>query len=222
MSMVGQLNEGGEGTELDALAMANSYFNMTGLAIQYGLNSALRTLCPQASCDCLHSLSPPPPLPLPSLSTTLALHRRHSHDPHAIHTPHPTPHTLPPHPKMLHPTPTSSHPIPPHPQPTTHNPLRATPTSPPHHQAVGSGRSRQLNGIYVQRAAILATIALVPSLLLALHAKSLLILAGQPSDVAVMAQAYILRVLPALAGIAYMTVLQRVLQVSRPKPETKP
>lgn len=48
MSMVGQLNAGGAGMELDALAMANSYWNMTGLAVQYGLNSAMRTLCPQA------------------------------------------------------------------------------------------------------------------------------------------------------------------------------
>lgn len=48
MGMVGQFNVGGAGMELDALAMANSYWNMTGLAVQYGLNSAMRTLCPQA------------------------------------------------------------------------------------------------------------------------------------------------------------------------------
>jgi hypothetical protein len=44
MGMVGQLNVGGAGLELDALAMANSYWNMTGLAVQYGLNSAMRYL----------------------------------------------------------------------------------------------------------------------------------------------------------------------------------
>ena len=125
MTMVGQMRGGGEGLELDALAMANSYFNMTGLALQYGLNSALRTLCPQA---------------------------------------------------------------------------------------VGSGRSRQLSGIYVQRAAILATVALVPSVVLAFNAASVLGALGQPPAVAVLAQAYVVRVLPALAGIAFMTVLQRVLQ----------
>jgi len=48
MGMVGQMNVGGNGLQLDALAMANSYWNMTGLAVQYGLNSAMRTLCPQA------------------------------------------------------------------------------------------------------------------------------------------------------------------------------
>ena len=48
MGMVGQMNVGGNGLQLDALAMANSYWNMTGLAVQYGLNSAMRTLSPQA------------------------------------------------------------------------------------------------------------------------------------------------------------------------------
>ena len=46
MSMVGQLP--GNGLQLDTLAMANSYWNMTGLAVQYGLNSAVRTLSAQA------------------------------------------------------------------------------------------------------------------------------------------------------------------------------
>lgn len=48
MGMVGQLTQGGDGLQLDALAMGNSYWNMTGLAVQYGLNSAMRTLAPQA------------------------------------------------------------------------------------------------------------------------------------------------------------------------------
>ena len=48
MGMVGQMNVGGNGLQLDALAMANSYWNMTGLAVQYGLNSAMQTLMPQA------------------------------------------------------------------------------------------------------------------------------------------------------------------------------
>jgi len=30
--------------------MANSYWNVTGLAVQYGLNSAMRTLAPQVGC----------------------------------------------------------------------------------------------------------------------------------------------------------------------------
>jgi MATE family multidrug resistance protein len=105
--------------------MANSFFNMTGLAIQYGLNSALRTLCPQA---------------------------------------------------------------------------------------VGSGRSRELSGIYVQRASIVALVALVPSVCLAFSASRILIAVGQPPELADLAQQYVVRIQPALAGIAFMTVLQRVLQ----------
>jgi len=123
MVMVGQLP--GAGMELDALAMANSYFNITGLALQYGLNSALRTLCPQA---------------------------------------------------------------------------------------VGSGRSRELNGIYVQRGVVIACVALLPSLALAMNAQRILILLGQPPDLALLAQQYCVRLQPALAGIGMMTLLQRVMQ----------
>jgi len=99
MIMVGQLPEAG--AELDAMAMANSYFNITGLAVQYGLNSALRTLCPQA---------------------------------------------------------------------------------------VGSGRSRELNGVYVQRGALIALVALIPSFTLALYSERILVMLGQPQDLATLAQ----------------------------------
>jgi MATE family multidrug resistance protein len=111
--------------ELDALAMANSYFNITGLAVQYGLNSALRTLCPQA---------------------------------------------------------------------------------------VGSGRSRELNGIYVQRGVLIAIFALLPSFALAANAQLILTSLGQPPDLAALAQEYCLRLQPALVGIGLMTLLQRVMQ----------
>jgi MATE family multidrug resistance protein len=107
--------------------MANSYFNMTGLAIQYGLNSALRTLCPQA---------------------------------------------------------------------------------------VGSGQSRELSGIYVQRASIIAFVALIPSVALAFSASRVLVAVGQPQDLAELAEQYVLRVQPALAGIAFMTVLQVTSRVN--------
>lgn len=125
MSMVGRLNVGGDGLQLDALAMANSYWNMTGLAVQYGLNSAMRTLAPHA---------------------------------------------------------------------------------------VGSGRSRELSGIHAQRAALIAVVALVPSVVLGSYADRILMLAGQPPDLALLAREYVLLVQPALAGIALMTILQRVLQ----------
>lgn len=123
MMMVGQLPGGG--AELDAMAMANSYFNITGLAVQYGLNSALRTLCPQA---------------------------------------------------------------------------------------VGSGRSKELHGIYVQRGALISVVALLPSLTLALHSQQILVMLGQPQDLAGLAQEYCIRLQPALAGIGFMTLLQRVMQ----------
>ena len=125
MGMVGRFNVGGAGIELDALAMANSYWNMTGLAVQYGLNSAMRTLCPQA---------------------------------------------------------------------------------------VGSGRSRELSGIHVQRGVIIALAAQIPSILLALYADRVLIWMHQPADLAALAQQYALLVQPALCGIALMSILQRVLQ----------
>eukprot|EP00802_Teleaulax_amphioxeia_P007173 Tamp_07179.p1 GENE.Tamp_07179~~Tamp_07179.p1 ORF type:complete len:664 (-),score=63.03 Tamp_07179:232-2223(-) len=125
MAMVGQLSAGDGGLQLDALAMANSYWNVTGLAVQYGLNSAMRTLAPQA---------------------------------------------------------------------------------------VGSGRSRELSGIHVQRGAVIALVALIPSILLALRADAVLVAAGQPPDLAAAAKEYVLLAQPALAGIALMAILQRVLQ----------
>jgi MATE family multidrug resistance protein len=105
--------------------MANSYWNVTGLAVQYGLNSAMRTLAPQA---------------------------------------------------------------------------------------VGSGKSRELSGIHVQRAAMIAVSALIPSLLLAVHADKILVAAGQPPDLAAKAREYVLLVQPALAGIALRGFLQLILQ----------
>ena len=123
MIMVGNLP--GAAQELDALAMANSYFNITGLAIQYGLNSALRTLCPQA---------------------------------------------------------------------------------------VGSGRGRELNGIYVQRGVLVGVLALAPSFAFAFNAQRILVLLGQPADLALLAQEYCIRLQPALVGIGLMTLLQRVMQ----------
>ncbi len=50
MGMVGQMNVGGNGLQLDALAMANSYWNMTGLAVQYGLNSAMCVSTDKCTC----------------------------------------------------------------------------------------------------------------------------------------------------------------------------
>jgi MATE family multidrug resistance protein len=64
----------------------------------------------------------------------------------------------------------------------------------------------------VQRATIIALAAFVPSMVLAFYSDTILVAAGQPPDVAVMAREYVMLVQPALLGIALMTILQRVLQ----------
>ncbi|KAJ1460619.1 mate-domain-containing protein [Pelagophyceae sp. CCMP2097] len=114
----------GSAAELDAMAMARCYFNVTGMSVAYGLISALRTLSPQAC---------------------------------------------------------------------------------------GGGKSIELQGVYAQRALVVVAVGCVPSVLFALNTKRLLILLGQPVLLSTMAQDYALRLLPALVGMALMTILQRVM-----------
>ena len=69
-----------------------------------------------------------------------------------------------------------------------------------------------MSGIHVQRATIIALVAFVPSVVLGVYSDKVLVAAGQPPDVAIMAREYVMLVQPALLGIALMTILQRVLQ----------
>ena len=52
----------------------------------------------------------------------------------------------------------------------------------------------------------------IPSILAAVYADTVLVAVGQPKDLAILAKDYVVLVQPALAGIALMTILQRVLQ----------
>jgi MATE family multidrug resistance protein len=72
--------------------------------------------------------------------------------------------------------------------------------------------SRELSGIHVQRATIIALVAFVPSVVLGFYSDRVLLAAGQPPDVAIMAREYVMLVQPALLGIALIMILQRVLQ----------
>ena len=109
--------------------MANSYWNVTGLAVQYGLNSAMRTLAPQVGWTFFFSLS-----------SVFLPHQRPAYFRSAgsffIFFPFLISHALFCFKKQ-------------------------------NLQAVGSGRSRELSGIHVQRGAVIALVALIPSILLA-------------------------------------------------------
>lgn len=78
-------------------------------------------------------------------------------------------------------------------------------------QAVGAGRP-ELLPLHLQRAVLLVVAGALPTVPLLYFADRLLVLAGQPPEVAALAQPYALRLLPYYFGYVLMSAVQRVYQ----------
>ena len=78
-------------------------------------------------------------------------------------------------------------------------------------QAVGAGREQHLP-IYLQRALLLVLLGAVPATCLLLQSERILLLVGQPPELARLAQPYCVRLIPQYFGCVGMSAIQRVYQ----------
>ena len=79
-------------------------------------------------------------------------------------------------------------------------------------QAVGAGMPR-LCALYLQRALVVIAVGFLPALPLLFYADRVLVLLGQPTNIAALARPLCLRLAPQYFGYVGMSALQRVYQV---------